>query len=659
MLAVPDLPADVLPRLFAALRGDVATLCAAACVCRQWRDLAALPALWTALEVHGAAARAALTPRRLAALLDRACGLPLRTLDLTACVRLTAEEVLHALRGRALALSRVSLSGMRLHGPRPSKWSRNSVGLNKALFALTAARLTTADDSDDDGYECYQYEYSSEEEAMEPEQELFVRQHRCAAETASGGACGRLCSVSDAAPNICCEECTGAAYVCAVCAAKAPPGVPPPLAQLTQTVSRAKRVCICCSEDAGYGSYFCGMPGCNVALSYYYWDGYRSECRGCGFNMCHLCCADAWVNDDSDDRYHGAARLCASCAVRMAAKEPERLTSCAVCAKRLYRHRDSDNSRRGYARRGLFREEIDQELRSRAAHASSSDEEARPTAAVIDTSAGSSLPPTCCVACRPEHKRRKASAARAAEQQAAAAADRARDDAHLELPPPAAAAAARTGSRRGERRRASGGACGGIAQQRSAGSAGPAQRKASKQPRSKARRQRRQREPKQKQKLGARLRAELQLQMEALDCFTVERRLRLDGAAEQPTEGTAGIDSSALLPAHAVPTQAHAPTAAPEGDDDCLELPPPLSAAGARAADRRAARRRDNAACCCRVPKPPVRAAGSAPLQPEQLGRRKESSKQRRRAAERRTREPKQKLGAWLRIELTETLAAY
>jgi len=28
VLAVPDLPADVLPRLFAALRGDAATLCA-------------------------------------------------------------------------------------------------------------------------------------------------------------------------------------------------------------------------------------------------------------------------------------------------------------------------------------------------------------------------------------------------------------------------------------------------------------------------------------------------------------------------------------------------------------------------------------------------------------------------------------------------------
>ena len=663
VVAVPDLPSDVMPRLFSWLAGDVATLCAAACVSRQWRDLAASPALWTALLVHGAAARAALTPRRLASLLDRAGGLPLTALDLTACVNLTGADVLAALQGRALALDRLCLSGLHAQPPGNNWWNRHGYAVSNQLFALTAAPKLAAEAGSDEEEVYSSDEAGSEDEAvgpwnstdedveeeLNPEQQLFY-QRRCAVADAFGGACGRLCSAADAVPDACCRVCSGTAYACALCTEGTPPGVAPQLALLTGVVNIGVQVCHSCwvQED-----YRCGVPGCHVALTYYYWDDFRPQCSGCGSIMCGLCYADAWLSDDSDDSKDGfsSTRLCASCAARMAVKEPARLTSCSVCARRLYRHAEEDYQYSSRGLRGFYLAEMHVERLHDALHRPAQ----RPTAAmvVVDTSVAAGLPSASCLACRPEHVRRMAVAARAAEHQAAVAAERARDDTHLELPPPAAAAGARTGSRRAERRRASGGACGG-----SSGAA--AQRSAPKHMRGAARRQRRQREP--KQKLSARLRGEMQLQLEALDCLQQGGHYYVGGGdasgthpPQQPTEAAVGIECRALS------TQAQAAQMAASErvcDDACsLELPPPASAAGVRAGDRRAARRRADMTRCGRVPMPAARSAGSS-APPLLWGRKREPQQPRSRARERRARESKLKLGARLRDELRLQLEA-
>ena len=207
-LVVPDLPSDVMPRLFSSLAGDVATLCAAACVSRQWRKLAASPALWTALLVHGAAARAALTPQRLASLLDRGGGMPLRALDLTACVRLTGADVLAALQGRAMALDRLCLSGLHALPSGGGRWSRLGQAFSNRLLALTAApRLAAEAGSEDEEQEPL---YSSDEEQQDAEQQQFhrrpqtpsaarvaacaVRRTRCQTPAAANARRTRLCA---------------------------------------------------------------------------------------------------------------------------------------------------------------------------------------------------------------------------------------------------------------------------------------------------------------------------------------------------------------------------------------------------------------------------------------------------------------------------------
>jgi hypothetical protein len=85
----PELPAKVLHAILLPLAGDIATLCAAACVSTSWNCQALHPRLWKKLELHPplyATATGAetscqstkpqyLTDERLAMLVRRACGL--------------------------------------------------------------------------------------------------------------------------------------------------------------------------------------------------------------------------------------------------------------------------------------------------------------------------------------------------------------------------------------------------------------------------------------------------------------------------------------------------------------------------------------------------------------------------------------------------------
>jgi hypothetical protein len=107
----PELPLDALRRVLAPLAGDVATLCAAACVSRTWRDASRERALWAALTQWGnceAVARPVpLTDARLAEVVRRAGsgvgGEPhLEQLDVTRCTLVTARGVAAALAGAGL-----------------------------------------------------------------------------------------------------------------------------------------------------------------------------------------------------------------------------------------------------------------------------------------------------------------------------------------------------------------------------------------------------------------------------------------------------------------------------------------------------------------------------------------------------------------------------
>ena len=76
------LPIDVLVLVLQPLKGDVSSLCAAACVARAWCDAAALPALWARIGPLPPAAAAQLTDARLERMVARARG-GLQHLDLS------------------------------------------------------------------------------------------------------------------------------------------------------------------------------------------------------------------------------------------------------------------------------------------------------------------------------------------------------------------------------------------------------------------------------------------------------------------------------------------------------------------------------------------------------------------------------------------------
>jgi hypothetical protein len=101
----PPLPVDVLRRVLRPHAGDVATLCAAACVASAWRDAAArTPGLWRAPRLwqlpHAAALR--LTDEWLAALLARAAGSLERLSGFPLHTAVTVAGVAAALRGQQL-----------------------------------------------------------------------------------------------------------------------------------------------------------------------------------------------------------------------------------------------------------------------------------------------------------------------------------------------------------------------------------------------------------------------------------------------------------------------------------------------------------------------------------------------------------------------------
>jgi hypothetical protein len=166
------LPPAVLARIMAALAGDTAALCVAACVARAWRDACRAPALWCSLQLEGPAA-ARLTDAALAKLVARAAG-GLTRLDLgggaSAHLALTARGVLAALRD-APPLEALCVRGVRT---RP-----NDVGFGLVEQLRDAVHAP---------------------EALDLEHDALVR---CNARV-DGALCGRLCGRGD---ELLCERC--------------------------------------------------------------------------------------------------------------------------------------------------------------------------------------------------------------------------------------------------------------------------------------------------------------------------------------------------------------------------------------------------------------------------------------------------------------------
>jgi hypothetical protein len=106
----PELPPDILGRILALRAGEVATLCAAACVSHAWHDAAMQPRLWRDLcnfelvpvTRYRGPRMVPLTDARLATLVQRALGADgcgLERLDVRNCELITARGVVAALRG--------------------------------------------------------------------------------------------------------------------------------------------------------------------------------------------------------------------------------------------------------------------------------------------------------------------------------------------------------------------------------------------------------------------------------------------------------------------------------------------------------------------------------------------------------------------------------
>jgi hypothetical protein len=149
----PTLCGDSVRRVLRSLDGDVATLCAAACVCRAWRaEVCGDSLLWADFSGRlclGPRVAERLTDARLAALVTRAAG-GLRRLDLTSCPEVSVAGVLAALHGHP-KLSLLHVRGVRLNPPRQQQPADDEAprltpeAAHRALRAAVVAQRTDLD----------------------------------------------------------------------------------------------------------------------------------------------------------------------------------------------------------------------------------------------------------------------------------------------------------------------------------------------------------------------------------------------------------------------------------------------------------------------------------------------------------------------------------
>jgi hypothetical protein len=288
-LPPPALSADALGAVLCALNGDVASLCAAACVARAWRDAALHPSLWrdfsTCFGDGDVAAR--LTDARLAALVARARG-GLERLHLSSCAALTAFGVAAALRG-CPPLTTLRVRGLLLgDSPDGTPWG---AALDEARDALRAVVREPCAGLDVYNIACCSYTPRDFEE---------------------GGWCGRVCrgpnvtdegedggsedddaySAGDACPD-CEDECD--CWFCPTCTERA----------TAAGVRPCQRVCGACST------------------AHHRFDDYSvRECSRCDRDICDACQAQRRC----DGKCYIYGPQCAECTEEM-------LQTCSVCGK--------------------------------------------------------------------------------------------------------------------------------------------------------------------------------------------------------------------------------------------------------------------------------------------------------------------------------------
>jgi hypothetical protein len=285
----PELPIDLLRRVFAPLAGDAETLSAAACVCVAWRAAALEPALWSraCLSFTPKAARR-LTDVALAALVQRT-GNALERVNVTACTRLTARGVADALRGR-------KLTTLAMRGVKSSRRDAKVVPLLRALV-----RRPTG---------------------------LDLRAHTvCGGRLLSnGGRCGRLCVPADALCTAC--DLTR----CVHCTARHKSVRKPPCAHACDACFRASGPLTDCGACGRVPNGFC--EGCTRSCD----DCDAAFCAGCSFaggallkcdgpGCTAVFCEPCGLDEESLLSCEGCSkRYCESCAL-----DGEQMTFCEAC----------------------------------------------------------------------------------------------------------------------------------------------------------------------------------------------------------------------------------------------------------------------------------------------------------------------------------------
>lgn len=285
-----ELAGDTLDAVLARCVGDVATLCAAACVSRHWRAAASQPQLYAALQNFGSAER--LTDARLVALVRRACGVDadgtpfcaLRSLDLRSARNVTLRGVYHALwlprdaAGEPLlrgALQRLFVAGVR------------NTEADATSFAdhLAALSRFVSPGRDDDATD-------------------VERVESCASDVRGGRVCGRVVSEDEdhvcyKCDLACCVECahvhrarraSQCPHMCNRCRRFSD--------RWTQPCDRCKRwCCAACALECNACGYL--GPCADCAAEGEEGHMYFCDCDDCGAIYCEGC---AFGGDEADNR---------------------------------------------------------------------------------------------------------------------------------------------------------------------------------------------------------------------------------------------------------------------------------------------------------------------------------------------------------------------
>jgi hypothetical protein len=279
-----------------ALAGDTPSLCAAACVSRDWHAaVTGTASAWRALAL-GETARGALTDARLLALVARACG-NLESVDLRGACHLTDAGLLAALAPQA-KLSRVLLAGCEAQ---TAGGVLAALGGKRSLVMLSVNSLQ-ADDAQRAAQQLARIQ------ALVPDAQTLDVSGVCTLLKPSGEECARLRGApgerfarTHAHIDLCrleaqgtraCDAC-GVLGACALCAA-----------DFKECVFCRLAMCKRCADRGSGGAGMSECAHCHVVQCSGNLDGSDDvSCKACAKEYCAACSA-----------LHGAAAVVIECA---------------------------------------------------------------------------------------------------------------------------------------------------------------------------------------------------------------------------------------------------------------------------------------------------------------------------------------------------------